>query len=192
MLKTTLIAGATALALVSSVSTMAIAQDTTDASAQPIEYIAQQKSGEWLTSTMIGAAVQNQSGEELGDVNDLIIGQNGDITGAVIGVGGFLGMGEKNIAVPYSSISATSEDNETVILVNATKEELQAAPDFSNEEGKPLSVSKRWADEASKTYQKAKEQASETYEKAKEQATETYNEAKKSVSGDGEGESTSQ
>lgn len=167
MIKKTLIAGVTAMALMTTASIPAMAQSQ-------VEYIAQQQSGEWLASKLIGVTVENNTGEAVGDVNDLILGQNGEVVGAVIGVGGFLGMGEKNVAVPYSAISTTQKDNATVVVVAASKEELQSAPDFSDLEGNPLSVSKRWRD-----------QASDAYKKAKESATETYNDAKKKMTSDG-------
>jgi sporulation protein YlmC with PRC-barrel domain len=164
MIKHTLIAGVTALALMTTASIPAMAQSQVD-------YIAQQQSGEWLASRMIGVKVENSSGEALGDVNDLILGQNGEVVGAVIGVGGFLGMGEKNVAVPYSAVSTTQKDDATVVLLAATKEELQAAPDYSDLKGNPLSVSKRWRDQASEAYRDAKEKATDTYNEAKEKMT---------------------
>lgn len=165
MIKKTLIAGVTAMALMTTASVSAMAQSQ-------IDYIAQQNSGEWLASNLIGVTVENTTGEAVGDVNDLILGQNGEVVGAVIGVGGFLGMGEKNVAVPYSTISTTAKDDETVVVVAASKAELEAAPDYSDLEGKPLSVSKRWRDQASEAYKNAKEKAAETYNNAKKTMTE--------------------
>ncbi len=164
MIKNTLIAGLTAMALMTTASIPAMAQSQ-------VEYIAKQTSGEWLASRMIGVSVENSAGEALGAVNDLILGQNGEVVGAVIGVGGFLGMGEKNVAVPYSVVSTTQKDDETVVILAATKEELQAAPDYSDLEGNPLSVSKRWREQASEVYRDAKEKAAETYNQAKEKLT---------------------
>ncbi|MGF1619456.1 MAG: PRC-barrel domain-containing protein [Rhodomicrobiaceae bacterium] len=164
MIKNTLIAGVTAMALMTTASVPAMAQSQVD-------YIAQQTSGEWLASRMIGVAVENSTGESLGDINDLILSESGEVVGAVIGVGGFLGMGEKNVAVPYSAVSTTQKDNATVVILPASKEELQAAPDYSDLEGKPLSVSKRWRDQASQAYQDAKEKATETYNEAKKKMT---------------------
>ncbi len=115
-------------------------------------------------------------------MNDFLIGPDGNLTAAVIGVGGFLGIGEKNIAVPYSALQTKMQDNETIVVLNATKAELQAAPDYRDLEDQPLSVSKRLSDEAKETYNDAKEKASKTYEQAKDKASETYNKAKDDTS----------
>jgi sporulation protein YlmC with PRC-barrel domain len=123
-----------------------------------MDYIAQQQTGEWLASRMIGKNVENSSGEELGHINDVIVSENGEVAGAVIGVGGFLGIGEKNVAVPFETIStAMKGDDESVVVLNATKEELQAAPDYTDLEGQPLSVTKQMRDKASETYKQAKD-----------------------------------
>ena len=159
------------------------AQSDTDAKAG-VKFLEQQQAEETLASRMMGLTVQSPSGEELGDVNDLVIGPDGNISGAVIGVGGFLGIAEKNIAVSYDSIEMQTSDGNTVVVLAASKDELKAAPDYRDADEKPLSVSKRLADEAKETYKSAKEKASETYKSAKEKAAETYNKAKDKVSGE--------
>jgi sporulation protein YlmC with PRC-barrel domain len=179
MIRKALIATATAVALSASTVSMAAAQTT-----QPIEFIDQQKSTEWLTSNLVGVAVENAAGEQLGDVNDLVISGNGEVVGAVIGVGGILGMGEKNVGVPYNSIKTMTKDEETVVILSTTKEELEAAPDYTNREGQPLSISKRLKDSAAESYSDAKDKATEVYGDAKEKASETYVDAKKKVVGE--------
>ncbi len=168
----------------------ALAQSDTDAKAE-VKFLAKQQVDETLASRMMGLNVQSPSGEELGDVNDLVIGPDGTITGAVIGVGGFLGIAEKNIAVSYNSIEMQTSDGQAVVVLAASKDELKAAPDYRDADEKPLSVSKRLADEAKETYKSAKEKASETYQQAKEKASETYNKAKEKVSSE-EGEPANQ
>lgn len=122
--------------------TEAVAPEATPSDS--IDYFAQQQSGEWLATKFIGKTVESSAGDDLGDVNDVIVGENGDVLGAVIGVGGFLGIGEKNVAVPFENIStAMKGENESVIVLNVTKEELEAAPDYADLQGQPLSLSKR-------------------------------------------------
>ena len=60
--------------------------------------------GDWLASTLIGRTVTNAQGETLGDINDLIVDEQGTVVAVVIGVGGFLGMGEKDVGVRYSAL----------------------------------------------------------------------------------------
>jgi sporulation protein YlmC with PRC-barrel domain len=182
MNKKTLIASFAAMAIATSAyaqNNQPVAENTPAVTATgSMDYIAQQKNGEWLTSRLIGTVVENSAGENLGDINDVIVSENGEVVGAVIGVGGFLGMGEKNVAVPYGKISTTVKgDNQTIVVLNVTREELQAAPDYSDLKGQPLSVTKRLRDSASETYKNAKDKASETYKQAKERVSGDDNDA---------------
>jgi sporulation protein YlmC with PRC-barrel domain len=163
MFKKTVLAGVMAIALMAPVTAMA-----QTATGQKVEFLSQQSAGERLASQLIGLRVLTPSGEELGDVNDLIMNTTGQTTGLVIGVGGFLGIAEKNVAITYDRMETMTKDKEVVVVLQTTKAELEAAPDYRNVDGQPVSVSKRLSDEAQETYQKAKEQASETYNKAKE------------------------
>ena len=85
-------------------------------------------------SDIIGMDVYNYADEEIGEVDDLII-TSGDqgIAQAVLSVGGFLGIGDRLITVPYSELQM-GPDNEYVVY-NATEEELKALPEFNYNEG---------------------------------------------------------
>ncbi|MGB0086099.1 MAG: PRC-barrel domain-containing protein [Rhodomicrobiaceae bacterium] len=189
MLKRTFLAGVTAIAL----AVPAYAADrNTAATAMPnTMFIAKQAADERLANDIIGMAVEDVSGQKLGRVNDLVISPDAKVTGAVIGVGGFLGVGEKNVAVSFDQLKPkTVDNNEQVMTLNATKEELQNAPDYVDAEGKPISLSKQLADKArelgknaQEDYNEAKQKASETYSNAKEQATEAYGKAKERMTG---------
>ena len=88
----------------------------TAAAAAPADqpkFITQQTDQEKLASKWIGQTIYNQADENVGDVNDLVIGQNGQIDAVVIGVGGFLGIGEKNVAVPFTAIQAATDATAT-------------------------------------------------------------------------------
>jgi sporulation protein YlmC with PRC-barrel domain len=123
-----------------------------------IDYMAQQQSGEWLASKLIGTKVESSGGDKLGDINDVIVGKSGDVIGAVIGVGGFLCLGEKNVAIPFEIVSTTMKnDKEAVIVLNVTREELEAAPDFADLNGQPIRVSQGMQDTASETNQQAED-----------------------------------
>ena len=94
-------------------------------------FIATQTEGQWLASSYYGAPVYGAAGEEIGDINDLVLGADGKIVAAVVGVGGFLGIGEKDVAVPFPSITIKADGNDDMRLVlTSTKEELEAAPAF--------------------------------------------------------------
>jgi len=86
-----------------------------------------------LASVFIGRSVYSSADPEsdnIGDVNDLIVGENGEISHAVIGVGGFLGIGEKDVAVPFDQLKVVEKDGDIRLVYSATKEQLESAPAF--------------------------------------------------------------
>jgi sporulation protein YlmC with PRC-barrel domain len=84
-----------------------------------------------LATKFIGSAVYTAKDENIGDINDLIFDEKGSIQAVVVGVGGFLGMGEKDVAMPLSKITVARDENKAIKLqVQATREELEAAPAF--------------------------------------------------------------
>ena len=102
----------------------------------PVEgQIFEQSADTYLASTLLDATVYNAADEEVGDVNDMIITSDGKIEGVVIGVGGFLGVGEKNVAIELSRLEMTQdEDRDTYFMADLTAEELEAAPEFMTAE----------------------------------------------------------
>ena len=110
----------------------AAAQTTQTMQTAPMHnFMAQQTSGQWLASTYIDRTIYNPAGDKVGEVNDLLVDQtSGAISAAVIGVGGFLGMGEKNVAVPFRDVTSAMKDGKEWLTINATKDELKSAPDF--------------------------------------------------------------
>ena len=77
----------------------------------------------------IGKTVYSRSNENVGKVDDLILSENG-VQAVVLSVGGFLGMGAKDVAIMLSSIEFTKDGNSTKLVVDATKEQLKAAPTY--------------------------------------------------------------
>jgi sporulation protein YlmC with PRC-barrel domain len=75
-------------------------------------------------------SVFDPSGNKVGDVSDLIVDKDGRITAAMIGVGGFLGMDEKNVAIPFDALKTSQKNNVWRLTVNTTKDELKSAPGF--------------------------------------------------------------
>jgi len=66
--------------------------------------ITSQDDGTWLGSELMGATVYSPNDETIGDISDLIIAEDGMVKGVVIGVGGFLGIGQKDVAIPFDQI----------------------------------------------------------------------------------------
>jgi PRC-barrel domain len=85
----------------------------------------------WHASDAMGQAVYNRANEKVGDVEELLIDGEGRIIAAVVGVGGFLGMGERKVAVTYRSFQMTREANsKPKLVVDVTKATLMNAPEY--------------------------------------------------------------
>ena len=87
-----------------------------------------------LASSIIGGSVYSPVNESIGDVNDLVVKPTGEIEAVVVGVGGFIGIGEKDVAIALNrfTMEPTPDLSSTKLVLNATKEELDAAPAFKS------------------------------------------------------------
>jgi len=86
-----------------------------------------------LASAIIGRSVYSSTDPEsdnIGDVNDLIVDEKGEVTHAIVGVGGFLGIGEKNVAVPFDQLKVVENNGDFRLVYDATKDQLKAEPAF--------------------------------------------------------------
>lgn len=80
----------------------------------------------FLASHLIGKTVKNQQGKTLGSINDLIVGQNGQIDYAIVGRGGVWGVGEKNTPVPWQAGNFKVEKNE--VMSTLSEDKIKNAP----------------------------------------------------------------
>lgn len=111
-------------------------------------------SGTWRLNDLQGKTVYSADGSNIGEINDVVLSQNGSVSAVIIGVGGFLGMGEKNVAVNVGSLqvvpgdasgptAATSDDSSTGpgsnsttaassrLVLNVTRDQLESAPAYT-------------------------------------------------------------
>ena len=148
----------------------------TAASAGTVNYVMRQQPTDWTAQALIGRSVLNPDEETLGEINNIILNEQGDVVAVTIGVGGFLGIGQKDVGVPFSALEfkpeavaerqaepktgqdatglAANRDSEDAaeeaqeareearearydsehenmrIVLNATREQLEKAPDF--------------------------------------------------------------
>jgi sporulation protein YlmC with PRC-barrel domain len=86
----------------------------------------------FLASDLTGATVYNPQDESIGDVNDVIVSRDGKVDGVVIGVGGFLGIGEKDVAIKMNQIKMMDTDTGVKLVLDMTKDQLAAAPEFKS------------------------------------------------------------
>lgn len=135
-------------ALATLVSTGAFAQEATTPApadpapmadpATPVAPIA--KADGHLATNIIGETVFNGAGEDaqnIGDVNDLVVGKDGNIEAIVVGVGGFLGIGEKDVAVEYAQLDWAEKDGDRWLVAPMTKEQLESQAAFDRSAYEP-------------------------------------------------------
>ena len=109
---------------------------------EPVEgQIFEQSADQILGSTLLDATVVSTDGETIGDVDDMVVSSEGQITGVVIGVGGFLGIGEKRVAVEFARIEVRQQEGgELRFVLDATQEQLEAAPEFQTRDALDAAV----------------------------------------------------
>ncbi|MBB5571615.1 MULTISPECIES: PRC-barrel domain-containing protein [Rhizobium] len=104
----------------------------TTTTAQAGSYLTEQSADQISAKTYMGQSVYNGKNESIGSINDLILMKQGGVVAAVVGVGGFLGLGQKNVAVPFDKITATqnAQDGSIKLTTTETADSLKAAPEF--------------------------------------------------------------
>lgn len=106
LIGSTMLAGA---AFAQTDSTSATSSATTSSAPAPLASSDSSYTGNWRASKVVGLNVYNSSNESLGSINDLLTDQSGNIKAVVVGVGGFLGVGEHLVAVPYDKIKFVND-----------------------------------------------------------------------------------
>jgi sporulation protein YlmC with PRC-barrel domain len=84
----------------------------------------------WIASRMDDADVYNSRDEKIGDVEDIIVTESGQVEAIVISVGGFLGLGERYVAVPMNAVRVTRDNDSVRVMLDMTREQLREAPEF--------------------------------------------------------------
>ena len=102
------------------------------------QFLKEQSSTDWLASDLIGKTVVNSQNESIGSINDLVTDENGKIIAALVGAGGFLGIGEKDVAVRFEDLDLVRDGDNTKVMMNTTKETLTSAPDFRKLSEQPV------------------------------------------------------
>jgi sporulation protein YlmC with PRC-barrel domain len=118
-------------------------------------WLTKEAPGEWRASRMVGLSVYNDENEKIGSIAELIVDRGGKLEAVVVGAGGFLGLGERDVAIPYGQINwvftpvgrgrsntgvipadtaRSTSDRESYpdhAVLNMTKDQLKMAPAFS-------------------------------------------------------------
>lgn len=96
-------------------------------------FLQDQSSSDWRASKLLGTNVYGPDNAKIGDVSEVLLDNSGSAHAVVIGVGGFLGVGQKDVAVPFSALTVTptsAGDKIEKITVKYTKADLEKAPSF--------------------------------------------------------------
>jgi len=96
------------------------------------QVIAQQTADQWLASKFKGTDVIGADNAKIGDVSDVLFDKSGKVVAYVVGVGGFLGIGSKDVALTPSSfqVQAATDREHMKLRLAMTKDELKAAAEF--------------------------------------------------------------
>jgi sporulation protein YlmC with PRC-barrel domain len=128
-------------------STTAVAQTNAPVTAPSATTTTMTKTHHWRSSKMIGVNIYNEKNEKLGDINEILLDPAGKVIGFVVGVGGFLGMGEHDILVEPSKIKFVSEPVRTT-ATTMDKKTTNAAPTntrpVSNTSGAARAANEQW------------------------------------------------
>jgi sporulation protein YlmC with PRC-barrel domain len=135
----------------------------------PLKFADKQSESEVLGTDFIGTPVTTKDGQQLGKISNLVFDQDGRIALAVVGIGGFLGIGEKAVAVPFDAVKFETINNKQVFVLDATKEQLQAAPAYKTLSGEAFNQRMSdWRAKAQRSWTEFKGRASKAYDEAKE------------------------
>jgi sporulation protein YlmC with PRC-barrel domain len=84
----------------------------------------------WTVTDWYKQTVYDRGNSKIGEVMDVLLDHDGKVDAIIVGVGGFLGMGEKDVAVAYQSIHFKKDSNSWRLMMNTTKDALKQAPGF--------------------------------------------------------------
>ncbi len=108
------------------------------------KFINAQNTDQWLSSNFIGVDVVGPDNEKIGDVSDILFEKNGNVVAYVVGVGGFLGIGAKNVALAPTSFqvvpanagttgsASSTQPDDVKLKLNMTKDQLKQAASFES------------------------------------------------------------
>ena len=84
----------------------------------------------WTITNYYKQNVYDKGQNTVGKIDDVLIDKSGKITALMVGVGGFLGMGEKDVALPFTAVHAEKKDNKWYLTVDETKDSLKSAAGY--------------------------------------------------------------
>lgn len=103
------------------------------------QFVSMQTADQWLATKFKGTDVIGSNNEKVGDVTDLLIDQNGRIVAYIVGVGGFLGIGQKDVALAPAAfqVQPATDREDLKLRLAMTRDELKNAPEFKAAAARP-------------------------------------------------------
>jgi sporulation protein YlmC with PRC-barrel domain len=129
---------AIAAVLATALTGAAQAQHTTTGAATPaqMQVLSTLPANSTTVTNFYKQNVYDPSDTKIGEISDVLVGKDGRVEAFIVSVGGFLGVGEKDVAVPFSAVRATDKDGKWYLTMNATKDSLKDARGYKYDKGK--------------------------------------------------------
>lgn len=160
-------------------SVAATTASTDEVVPESVEYVTSETAGSVYSSDLVGQSVYGTEDDKVGDINDLLLDQGGNVEAVIIGVGGFIGLGEKDVAVTLESLDVQVTDGTLKITIDATEQQLEEAPVYARADGTKSDrlgaferAYYRTRTEAEKALDEASRRANELYEKGRQAVNE--------------------
>lgn len=138
-------------------------EESASSSASSDAFMKEQKGDQVRSDQLVGSAIINASDEEIGTIDNLLLNEDGQVVGIIVGVGGFLGIGEKNVALSWDAVEITRGEGEADYKVKTEVDQaaLEEANAFKSEEMK----------QAEQMQQERQQQAEQQMQQPAEQQT---------------------
>ncbi|MCG6656635.1 PRC-barrel domain-containing protein [Halomonas campisalis] len=99
-------------------------------------FLTEQPSGTFHASELIDITVKSTAEDgKVGSVDNLLLNEDGQIIALILSVGGFLGIGEKKVAIEWDSVKLTQEDDDYVVVINTSRDGLRKTEKYEDHEG---------------------------------------------------------
>lgn len=93
-------------------------------------------SDSWTVTNYYKQSVYDTKQSKIGSVDDVLLDKQGKVSALIIGVGGFLGVGEKDVAVPFEAVKAEKKDGKWYLTLDESKDSLKAATGYKYDRDK--------------------------------------------------------
>jgi sporulation protein YlmC with PRC-barrel domain len=133
------------MSIVVAMASMAVAQ-TPPATTSTAKPAMQMATDYFRGSKILGADIENAAGETVGEVQDLVMLRDQQGLQAILSVGGFLGIGERYVAIPYDKLQVSRKDDDIQVMYNTTKADLEGLPKFPYKESEGGNITFRASD----------------------------------------------